>query len=628
MPPIYGPGALPPAAVDPPKTPKDFKVYHDASIPLWSQWDVPTALSALDNHSLGQFYQSALLADAMGIDDAYDAVVNTRILGLISRPFCLVPSRRGDGRKAKLACRILTDRWDEIFPEDVLSQLMRSYLEMGFSPAQPIWRYDEKLLIPQIQIWHPSTLYFDIPTRHYVANTMEGPAYIRPGDGKWILLTPWGSYRGWMRGAVRACVIPFLARQYALRDWARYNEVHGMPIKLAKMPARATADDKQTFTNAIANLGNESVVGLPQGVGDADGSESFDLSLLEAKADTHDSFMNLISKCEERIAIRMLGQNLTTNIDGGSFAAANVHDRVRLDYTRFDAKAMGVLADQVLRAFCQFNFGDADLAPDMRWDTSPPEDKASRAKSLSDFGVALQSFKSVGVPYDTVRLAASYDIPLLPGDVPSKTGQIFKYHVDAGIVTVNEVRHSLGLPLVEGGDVPTKPPAAPEAGGGDEDTSRLASCGAGCIIAPGKKDPDGYGRKSYKGVDMSAHQAAWLESGKKIPAGKELDHTCNTRSCINVGHLELVTHAENVKRIKKRSKAKAKKASREAVMAALAAKLSAPPPPEPKPIELTFAQRNAAFLADLKDMRDLDIVPDVEDLAKKHGVPAPKKLDG
>ena len=67
-----------------------------------------------------------------------------------------------------------------------------------------------------------------------------------------------------------------------------------------------------------------------------------------------------------------------------------------------------------------------------------------------------------------------------------------------------------------------------------------------CIIFPGCKDKAGYGRTIYKGKKgITAHRRAWFEAGRTIPAGKELDHICHNRACINLEHLRCVTHQEN-----------------------------------------------------------------------------------
>ena len=419
MPDPYAPGVAPPEPASPAaRGPADFLVYHDNPVPLWTQWDVGSTMSALDAHTLGQFYSSGQLSDAMTMDDAFDSVVQTRILGLISRPFKLVPSKKcSDPKLAKRACAVVSERWDTMFPDDVLSSLMQQWLLMGFSIGQVSWGYEERLWMPtQVQPWHATNSWFDIATRYYVANTMEGSVYLRPGRGDWLLLAPFGQYRGWLRGAVRAVAIPWLARQYALRDWARYSEVHGLPIKKVKVPAEAKGADKQAMLEAFANLANESTAILPQGF-NGDPRNSYDLELLEAKADTWKAFEGLVNKCETRMAIRLLGQNLTTEIDAGSLAAANVHDRVRLDYTRFDAKAMNAIRKQVLGPLCEFNFGDAEAAPDLVWDTKPPDDKAAQGRVISELGQAALNFANAGTPVDIRALLKLVGIPTLPDGV-------------------------------------------------------------------------------------------------------------------------------------------------------------------------------------------------------------------
>lgn len=70
----------------------------------------------------------------------------------------------------------------------------------------------------------------------------------------------------------------------------------------------------------------------------------------------------------------------------------------------------------------------------------------------------------------------------------------------------------------------------------------------GCTIWAGYINAFGYGCVKYEGMSRLAYHVAWeLEYGA-VPDGLELDHLCRNRACINVDHLELVTHRENVLR--------------------------------------------------------------------------------
>lgn len=49
----------------------------------------------------------------------------------------------------------------------------------------------------------------------------------------------------------------------------------------------------------------------------------------------------------------------------------------------------------------------------------------------------------------------------------------------------------------------------------------------------------------YEGQTMPAHRAVWLDAGRTIPEGKELNHICWTIGCVNLVHLEVVTKSQN-----------------------------------------------------------------------------------
>lgn len=69
-----------------------------------------------------------------------------------------------------------------------------------------------------------------------------------------------------------------------------------------------------------------------------------------------------------------------------------------------------------------------------------------------------------------------------------------------------------------------------------------------CIIWTGALTVAGYGVKRVEGRLEYLHRLAYIEAHGSIPEGLELDHLCRNRACYNVGHLEAVTHAENMRR--------------------------------------------------------------------------------
>src|SRR6185312_1603999 len=79
-----------------------------------------------------------------------------------------------------------------------------------------------------------------------------------------------------------------------------------------------------------------------------------------------------------------------------------------------DARALAkTLYVQVLRPFAAITFGDAELAPQVLWNVSPPEDHKTNAATLQSFGQALNFLRTAGYKLkDPVALARRYGIKL------------------------------------------------------------------------------------------------------------------------------------------------------------------------------------------------------------------------
>ena len=82
---------------------------------------------------------------------------------------------------------------------------------------------------------------------------------------------------------------------------------------------------------------------------------------------------------------------------------------------------------------------------------------------------------------------------------------------------------------------------------------RIEESEIGCWLWTGTINNEGYGAATSKDAETgrvthTAHRIAYELLNSPIPAGKELDHLCRVRRCVNPTHLEPVTHRENMMR--------------------------------------------------------------------------------
>jgi len=76
---------------------------------------------------------------------------------------------------------------------------------------------------------------------------------------------------------------------------------------------------------------------------------------------------------------------------------------------------------------------------------------------------------------------------------------------------------------------------------------------SGCWLWTGNLTSQGYGRfvvprKTARKHTDRAYRVAWELLIGPVPEGKELDHLCRVRCCVNPQHLEPVSHRENLLR--------------------------------------------------------------------------------
>jgi phage gp29-like protein len=391
-------------------------VYTDIPVMSLGQWGVDRIQTALNAHQLGNFSQSAMLAEAMIGDDRVQSAMNGRVKGVTMRHVHTRPARRDKQRRVR---RAVERAWKRIFNDELQEQLMMWSVFLGFALCEVQWQAveDEELgilWVPFLKIWHPSFVWYDVAARQYVAITQEGNVYIDENDPHWFLYTPYGEYRGWLRGAVRSCAAPWLISQYSRRDWARYCEVHGLPIRLIDAPAQSNAPDKARMFSQVRNVGAQTTILLPQQGGQD--AAKWDIRLLEAKDESWAAFPGLIKECHMAIQLSIRGTNLTSEVQGGSYAAAQVHSDEDSSYADSDSRKLCASATKLFRLFCAYNFGDANLCPSLTLEAPDKQDKFALAQSQYQVAQAFSLLIDKGVPIESVDVRAwfeHFDIPLI-----------------------------------------------------------------------------------------------------------------------------------------------------------------------------------------------------------------------
>jgi phage gp29-like protein len=365
----------------------------------------------------GSMRLAAQLCDQILSDDRLSGGLReVRIRGRDGRPVAFEPPNDD----AASPVDQLAEDWWEMAPEDTLSEWMEWGIILGIGVGRVAsWERVEQpsgvRLLPHrddgtvgFDVIHPSALRYDHEQKAWFAKQRAGAEVrVTPGDGTWIVYMPYGAKRPWARGAWRSIARWWLLKSYAVDDWGRYSERNGQGLLVGVAPPETRKEHRDELAADLQDLGRETSIALPPG---------YDLKLIESEANTWETFKAQVEMANTAIAIRILGQNLSTEVSGGSYAAAEVHKAVAASIIRADDETSATtLRAQLIWWWTAFNFGDGRKAPWPKRDTTPPADTAALAKTLIDAADALQKWTALGAPVDNEAYARTFRVPLVEG---------------------------------------------------------------------------------------------------------------------------------------------------------------------------------------------------------------------
>ena len=142
-------------------------------------------------------------------------------------------------------------------------------------------------------------------------------------------------------GLARAVSWWYLFRNYGVKNWITFMEVYGQPLRVGKFGPDATEDEKSVLLRALSDIGTDAAAMIP---------ESMVIEFIKAEGTSASSalYKDLCDYIDKLITQMVLGQNLTTDVQEGSRAAATVHDCVREDIERADATSLSATLNRDL----------------------------------------------------------------------------------------------------------------------------------------------------------------------------------------------------------------------------------------------------------------------------------------
>lgn len=406
----------------PSRKPKATVVLNEAASRSLIDWTPALIRAAEIQADRGNLQMAADLVELIMTDDRVMGV-SEALCSVVSLPLSFEP----EDSEVSIALAGRFGDWWKMLPEPELKRLLKWGRILGVGLAYiKGWNRDPETgrLLADVEVWHPRNLRCDRRTNKWTVITADGvEVEVTPGDGTWILYTPYGAKRPWADAPWRGISRWWLIKRYAQHDWAFYSERQGNGTEVVHedqaapqgLPLLENEDAQKRRDELVAELKklkrNAKIV-LPPG---------FKYKLVESIARTWETFKAQKECADAALAISIVGQNLTSEVKTGSLAAAEVHAKVEWRVIRDVAESLSTTARaQLLTWYAFYNFGTR-IAPWPLYDTRPPEDIKAKAEAQLLFMEMLTEAKTAGFSVENaVELGEKYGLTLKPLAVDPK----------------------------------------------------------------------------------------------------------------------------------------------------------------------------------------------------------------
>ncbi len=309
------------------------------------------------------------------------ACLQKRKLALVSYPWHLVAASESAADKA--AADLVNDELDHMNFRVMVMDLMDAVLK-GFAVCEILWEIrDGRIAVREVRARDQRRFRFSTDYKLRLL-TWDDMLSGEPLPERKFITHHYGSKDGNPYGlglGTRLFWYAWFKRQN-LSFWLTFNDKFGSPTAVGKYPAGTDPNEQAKLLSALGAIAQDAGIVIPEGL---------TVELLEAsRSGTIDAYERLSRYLDEQIAEIILGETLSTNVGGGgSFAAAGVHNDVRLELSQADGELLAAtLSRTLVKWIVELNLPGA-TPPELTWAVQQSEDlnaRAARDKTISEMG--------------------------------------------------------------------------------------------------------------------------------------------------------------------------------------------------------------------------------------------------
>lgn len=365
---------------------------------------VTAALQSLDTGALFSLFREMERKDAN-----YRSVKETRVNQVCQLPDVLTPVSK------RLRDRKVSEWLEQFIQQDAFQDAKAALMEAVFDGAamgENIWGTNaDGVVLDDFQPIEGRHLVFSKADGRtiFLAPTTHGGQPVPVGAPKVAIMYAKKGGVAIGGGLGLVALWAFVLKWLAKRDWASLSAVYGKPSKIGKYKPGSDPREIAKLRSALAQLGSDAAALIPDTM-----VISFEqAATVTGSAEVYERFIRYL---DEQVAKLILGASLTTGTSntgsGGSQALGNVHNELRYDIMRADAKLLArALRLYILKPAVEMQFGEGTPVPLYELQVEEPED-------LEALATVAEKGQKMGLPLSKKALAKRLGLPLADENDP------------------------------------------------------------------------------------------------------------------------------------------------------------------------------------------------------------------